>query len=227
MTPGRSWRCCCSPPITCSPRQPETRSGLRVPNGAVDVGSVVLLPFACVEAGGFVVPELEHWRGILSALLIPGTGHFLMNWAHLGSSFRDFVSDAGIPVSPPWSRILLDEPMVGWQIPASRSLFRHSPSSSNEKPGCGQIIPKRSYAWSGSQLSRTATSFWRGKTVLPPRAIHRAIAMSSGSSSRQRPCCPLRRAPEPLHRQQREKRRRRPARDLDSRPAAIAPGFRQ
>ena len=49
------------------------------------IGSVVLLPLAAVEAGQ-IVPPFPSWSqwGVLALLLvIPGTGHFLMNWAHL------------------------------------------------------------------------------------------------------------------------------------------------
>jgi len=82
------------------------------------VGSVVLLPFAMWEAGGLVVPELEHWRGILLLMLIPASGHFLMNWAHPRVKLSiTSVLTLGIPVlSTLGAAFLLDEPMVGWQI---------------------------------------------------------------------------------------------------------------
>tara|TARA_Y100000590_G_scaffold348626_1_gene399717 strand:- start:356 stop:1255 length:900 start_codon:yes stop_codon:yes gene_type:complete len=52
---------------------------------SMTIGFVVLLPLAAVEAGQ-IVPPLPSWSqwGVLALLLaIPGTGHFLMNWAHL------------------------------------------------------------------------------------------------------------------------------------------------
>ncbi len=82
------------------------------------VGSVVLLPFAVWDAGGLVVPALEHWRGIILLMLIPATGHFLMNWAHprVKLSVTSLLT-LGIPVlSALGAAIVLDEPIVGWQI---------------------------------------------------------------------------------------------------------------
>lgn len=82
------------------------------------VGSVVLLPFAVWDAGGLVVPALEHWRGIMLLMLVPATGHFLMNWAHprVELSTTSMLT-LGIPVlSALAAALVLDEPIVGWQI---------------------------------------------------------------------------------------------------------------
>ena len=52
---------------------------------SMTIGSLVLLPMAAVEAGQ-IVPPFPSWSqwGVLALLLvIPGTGHFFMNWAHL------------------------------------------------------------------------------------------------------------------------------------------------
>ena len=49
------------------------------------IGSVVLLPMSAISTGR-ILPEWPSWNqwGWLCLLLaIPGTGHFLMNWAHL------------------------------------------------------------------------------------------------------------------------------------------------
>jgi len=49
------------------------------------VGSVVLLPMAAIEAGRMVPdwPSGSQWGWLCLLLAVPGTGHFLMNWAHL------------------------------------------------------------------------------------------------------------------------------------------------
>ncbi|MEC9395833.1 MAG: DMT family transporter [Actinomycetota bacterium] len=49
------------------------------------IGAVVLLPFAAIDAGQVVptFPSWSQWGWLALLLAIPGTGHFLMNWAHL------------------------------------------------------------------------------------------------------------------------------------------------
>ncbi len=83
------------------------------------VGTVVLFPFAVIDAGGVVLPSASNWWGLLLLLLIPGTGHFLMNWAH--SRVKLSVTSLltlGIPViSTLGAAVVLDEAISGWQIP--------------------------------------------------------------------------------------------------------------
>jgi len=83
------------------------------------VGAVVLLPFAAIDAGGIVIPEWHHWRGLLVLLLIPGTGHLLMNWAHPRVKLSvTSILTLGIPVlSTIGAALVLDEPIIGWQVP--------------------------------------------------------------------------------------------------------------
>lgn len=107
------------------------------------VGSIVLLPFAIFDAGGLVIPAAEHWRGIGLLLLIPATGHFLMNWAHprVELSVTSLLT-LGIPVlSAIGAALLLDEPIVGWQVPgiaivlaALAAAIRHQTRFSAEHP---------------------------------------------------------------------------------------------
>ncbi len=49
------------------------------------LGAVVLLPMAAIDAGGPVPawPSWTEWGWLALLLAIPGTGHLLMNWAHL------------------------------------------------------------------------------------------------------------------------------------------------
>ena len=49
------------------------------------LGAVVLLPMAAIEAGRLVPawPSWTEWGWLALLLAIPGTGHLLMNWAHL------------------------------------------------------------------------------------------------------------------------------------------------
>lgn len=46
------------------------------------IGSVVLFPVAVVDAGGIDVPNWSNWWWLVGLLLVPGSGHLLMNWAH-------------------------------------------------------------------------------------------------------------------------------------------------
>lgn len=63
------------------------------------VGAVVLLPMAIFDAGGLVFPTTTQWFWLVALLLVPGTGHFVMNWAH-GSVSLSLTSllNLGTPV---------------------------------------------------------------------------------------------------------------------------------
>ena len=52
---------------------------------AMIVGAVTVLPMAVIEAGTLVlpVPSGRQFAWLLVLLAVPGTGHYLMNWAHL------------------------------------------------------------------------------------------------------------------------------------------------
>jgi drug/metabolite transporter (DMT)-like permease len=70
---------------------------------AMIIGAVTVLPIAAIEAGTPVlpVPSGRQFAWLLVLLAVPGTGHYLMNWAHLHVS----LSVAGlltlaIPVGP-------------------------------------------------------------------------------------------------------------------------------
>jgi drug/metabolite transporter (DMT)-like permease len=45
-------------------------------------GSVVLFPIAVVDARGIDFPSGSNWIWLTALLAVPGTGHFLMIWAH-------------------------------------------------------------------------------------------------------------------------------------------------
>ena len=49
------------------------------------IGAVVLFPMAAIDAGTPAVPfpSWGQWAWLLALLAVPGTGHVLMNWAHL------------------------------------------------------------------------------------------------------------------------------------------------
>lgn len=46
------------------------------------IGTVVLAPFAAIDAGGVDVPSWSAWGWIAVVVLVPGSGHLLMNWSH-------------------------------------------------------------------------------------------------------------------------------------------------
>ena len=49
------------------------------------IGALVLLPMAAIDAGRVLppLPSWSQWGWLVLLMIIPGTGHFLMNWAHL------------------------------------------------------------------------------------------------------------------------------------------------
>jgi drug/metabolite transporter (DMT)-like permease len=49
------------------------------------VGALVVLPLAAIDAGTVAVPfpTGAQWVWLVALLAVPGTGHLLMNWAHL------------------------------------------------------------------------------------------------------------------------------------------------
>ena len=46
------------------------------------VAAAVLAPVAVIDAGGVVVPTSEQMWWLLALMIVPATGHLLMNWAH-------------------------------------------------------------------------------------------------------------------------------------------------
>ena len=83
------------------------------------IGTVLLLPVALIDAGGIVIPELGHWVGITALLAIPGSGHFLINWAHsrVKLSVTSMLTLAIPVLSTIGAALFLDEPLGGWQLP--------------------------------------------------------------------------------------------------------------
>lgn len=82
------------------------------------VGSITLLPLALVDAGGIDPPSTTQWKWLIALLIVPATGHFLINWAH--SRVRLSVSSLLtllIPVlSSIGAAIFVDESIVGVQV---------------------------------------------------------------------------------------------------------------
>ncbi len=80
------------------------------------VGTIILLPLAAIDAG-LAVPARQHWPGLALLMLIPATGHFLMNWAHTRVKLSvTSLLTLGIPVlSTVGAALVLAEPAGGWQ----------------------------------------------------------------------------------------------------------------
>ena len=97
----------------------ETMPAIEFQTAVWLVGSVVLLPVALYDGGGLQMPSLDNWAGIVLLLLIPGTGHFLMNWAHSRVPLTvTSLLTLGLPVlSTIGAALVLDEPILGWQYP--------------------------------------------------------------------------------------------------------------
>jgi drug/metabolite transporter (DMT)-like permease len=80
--------------------------------------AAVLLPLALVDAGGLGLPDAGSSFGLLLMVLVPGTGHLLMNWAqaHLRLTMSSTLT-LGLPVlSALGAALFLDEPLVALQL---------------------------------------------------------------------------------------------------------------
>jgi drug/metabolite transporter (DMT)-like permease len=82
------------------------------------VATVVLVPVALVDAGGVDVPTARNWLWLVGLLLVPGTGHLLMNWAHPHVKLTvSGMLTLGVPVlTTIGGAIFLDEPVDALQI---------------------------------------------------------------------------------------------------------------
>ncbi len=78
------------------------------------VASVILLPVEVIDARGFEIPDLVVWEWIAALVIVPGTGHLLMNWAHrhVALSITSTITLASTPVSAIGAALFLDEPIV-------------------------------------------------------------------------------------------------------------------
>ena len=82
------------------------------------IGSVLLLPVAVIDAGRFEPPPIETWGWVVALLAVPGTGHFLMNWAHryVKLSISSTITLAVPVLSAIGAALFLDEPIVALQV---------------------------------------------------------------------------------------------------------------
>ncbi len=84
------------------------------------IGAMVVFPMAAVDAGTLAVPvpSWAEWRLVLLLLAIPGTGHVLMNWAHLhvSLSLTGMLTLAIPVVSAGGAWLAIDEPITAVQV---------------------------------------------------------------------------------------------------------------
>lgn len=81
-------------------------------------GAVIMAPVAFIEAGWqFDVPSLNQWAWLAVLLAVPGTGHLLMNFAHLRVKLSTTsLLTLGIPAASTLAAaIFLDEPATTLQ----------------------------------------------------------------------------------------------------------------
>ncbi len=74
---------------------------LEFQTGVWVVATVVLLPVSLIDAGGVYVPSGWNWGWLALLVLVPGTGHLFMNWAH--SRVRLVVTSMLVLALPPLS----------------------------------------------------------------------------------------------------------------------------
>jgi drug/metabolite transporter (DMT)-like permease len=81
-------------------------------------GWLVLLPIAMFDQEILVVPNAEQWRWVLLLVLVPGTGHLLMNWAHshIRLSTASILTLATPAISVIVGAAWLGDPVAGLQI---------------------------------------------------------------------------------------------------------------
>ena len=84
------------------------------------IGALVLLPLAAIDAGQVIppFPSWSQWGWLALLLAVPGTGHFLMNWAHLHVSLTlTGLLTLAIPVlSAGGGWLVLDQRLTAVQV---------------------------------------------------------------------------------------------------------------
>jgi drug/metabolite transporter (DMT)-like permease len=82
------------------------------------VGLPIAVSFALVTTGSVGRPTAGQWIGILTMVLIPGTGHLLMNWshAHIPITLASILTLSVPVLSTIGAAIFIDEPIVAWQV---------------------------------------------------------------------------------------------------------------
>ena len=82
------------------------------------VGAIVLLPVAVVDAGGVDWPSIGNWWWLVALLLVPGTGHLLMNWAHphVKLTLTSMLTLAVPVITTIGGAVFLDEPVDVLQV---------------------------------------------------------------------------------------------------------------
>jgi len=84
------------------------------------VGALVLLPLAAIDSGRLVppFPSWSQWGWLALLLAVPGTGHYLMNWAHLHVSLTltGFLTLAIPVLSAAGGWLVLDQRLTAVQI---------------------------------------------------------------------------------------------------------------
>ena len=84
------------------------------------IGALVLLPLAAIDSGRLVppFPSWSQWGWLALLLAVPGTGHFLMNWAHLHVSLTlTGLLTLAIPVlSAGGGWLVLDQRLTAVQV---------------------------------------------------------------------------------------------------------------
>ena len=84
------------------------------------VGALVLLPLAAIGSGRLVppFPSWSQWGWLTLLLAVPGTGHYLMNWAHLHVSLTltGFLTLAIPVLSAAGGWLVLDQRLTVVQV---------------------------------------------------------------------------------------------------------------
>ena len=89
------------------------------------IGSMLLFPVAIIDAGGVDPPTAHDWLWLAILLMVPGSGHFLMNWTlrHLKLSVASTLTLATPVISTIGAAIFLDESIRALQVVGAAIVF--------------------------------------------------------------------------------------------------------
>ncbi len=96
----------------------ESLAGITLQTHSLIAGTPVLAVVLLADSGGMPVPASNQWIYVFGLVLLPGTGHLLISWAHAHVSLTLLsLFTLGVPViSVVGAAILYDESVVALQM---------------------------------------------------------------------------------------------------------------
>lgn len=96
----------------------ESLAGITLQTHSLIAGVPVLALVFLLDSGGMPVPPTNQWIYVIGLVLLPGTGHLLISWAHAHVSLTLLsLFTLGVPViSVLGAAIIFDESVVALQV---------------------------------------------------------------------------------------------------------------